>query len=317
MGTYLLRRIVSTIPVLLFLSAAAFLLSALLPGDAVSAMLAASEGMSPEVAAALRKQFGLDQPLPVRYLRWLGGLLTGDLGYSLHSSRSVISMISDRLPVTIILTGGAIGLALIIGVPLGFLAGVRPNSWLDRGLSVVAALGVSAPNFWLGILLVILFAQNLRWLPSFGYRDPLQHGFIAMLTYMILPWFTLSTARIVEVVRQVRSGTIEIMGLDFIRTARAKGLREQAVVWRHALRNVLIPVVTVTGLSVGRLLSGAVVTEQIFLLPGMGQLAINGVLHRDFPVVQGVVLVAGVATVAANLLADIAYGLLDPRIRYD
>jgi len=250
-------------------------------------------------------------------VQWLGRLSVGDLGRSLLSRQPVLDTILARLPVTIILTAGAIFLSLAIGIPLGLLAGMRPNSPADRLLSAVAALGVATPSFWLGILLGFVFAQSLGWLPSFGYRGPGEGGFWLMTQHMLLPWLTLSAARIVEVVRQVRSGTVEIMTQDFIRTARAKGLPERLVIWKHALKNVLVPVITVTGLAVGHLLSGAVVVEVIFLLPGMGTLVVEAVLQRDFPVTQGVVLTGAVATIGASLLADALYGLLDPRIRYD
>ncbi len=296
---------------------AAFMLVTLLPGDAVSALLAAAEGADPRIEESLRLQFGLDRPFAVRYAQWLARLAVGDLGRSLLSRQPVLDTILARLPVTIILTAGAILLSLVIGIPLGLLAGVRPNSPADRLLSGLAALGVATPSFWLGILLVFVFAQSLGWLPSFGYRSLPEGGLSEMLRHMLLPWLTLSAARIVEVVRQVRSGTAEIMTQDFIRTARAKGLPDRLVLWRHALKNVLVPVITVTGLAVGHLLSGAVVVEVIFLLPGMGTLVVEGVLQRDFPITQGVVLAGATATIAASLVADVLYGLLDPRVRYD
>lgn len=317
MATYLGRRLVATIPVLLLVTLATFLLVSLLPGDVVSAIQAATEGLDTEVTEALRMQFGLDRPLLVRYLRWLSRLAVGDLGRSLLGREPVLDAILARFPVTLLLTVGAVILSLAIGIPVGLAAGLRPNGALDRVLSTLAAVGVAAPGFWLGILLVFLFAQRLHWLPSFGYRSPVEFGLGTMAAYMLLPWITLATPRTVEVVRQVRSGMAEVMAQEFIRTARAKGLPERLVVWRHALRNVLIPVVTVTGLSAGHLLSGAVIVETVFLLPGMGTLAVEGVLTRDFPVVQGIVLVGATATVLANLLADLAYGVLDPRLRYD
>ncbi|MDR7520776.1 MAG: ABC transporter permease [Armatimonadota bacterium] len=317
MTTYLGRRLVATLPVLLLVTLTTFLLVSLLPGDVVSAIQAATEGIDVEVAESLRVQFGLDRPLLVRYLQWLTRLAAGDLGRSLLGHQPVLGVIVDRFPVTLLLTAGAVVLSLAIGIPVGLAAGLRPNSAFDRVLSALAAVGVAAPGFWLGILLVFLFAQRLHWLPSFGYRGPVEFGLGAMAAHMILPWITLATPRTVEVVRQVRSGMAEVMAQEYVRTARAKGLPERAVVSRHALRNVLIPVVTVTGLSAGHLLSGAVIVETVFLLPGMGTLAVEGVLTRDFPIVQGIVLVGASATILANLLADVAYGILDPRIRYD
>jgi len=311
------RRLVASLPVLLLVTLAAFLLVSLLPGDVVSALQAATEGLDPAVAEGLRVQFGLDRPLLARYVAWLWRLVRGDLGRSLLGHQPVLDTIVARIPVTLLLTGGAVVLSLVIGIPAGLAAGLRPHSPLDRMLSTLAAVGVAAPGFWLGILLVFVFAQRLGWLPSFGYRSLLEFGPGAAAAHMLLPWITLATPRAVEVVRQVRSGVAEVMTQEFIRTARAKGLPEGVVVWRHALRNVLIPVATVTGLSIGQLLSGAVVVETVFLLPGMGTLAVEGVLTRDFPVVQGIVLVGATATVLANLLADLAYGILDPRIRYD
>ncbi len=317
MAGFLGRRLVATLPVLLLVTLTTFLLVSLLPGDVVSAIQAATEGLEPEVADTLRVQFGLDRPLLVRYARWLSRLAVGDLGRSLLGHQPVLESILARLPVTLLLTTGALVLSLVIGIPVGLTAGLRPNSALDRVLSTLAAAGVAAPGFWLGILLVFVFAQRLRWLPSFGYRSPLEFGLGTMAVHMLLPWITLATPRTVEVVRQVRSGMAEVMAQEFIRTARAKGLPERIVVWRHALRNVLIPVITIAGLSAGHLLSGAVVVETVFLLPGMGTLAVEGVLTRDFPMVQGIVLVGATATVLANLLADLAYGVLDPRIRFD
>lgn len=270
MVRFVLKRVVAALPVLLLVSLIAFTVTAALPGDVVSAMLSGGEGPDPEVARALRQQFGLDRPLPERYLRWLGRLARGDLGRSLTSRQPVIEKIAHRLPVTLILASGAVLLSLVVGIPLGFVAGLRPNSRLDRLLSSLAALGMATPDFWLGILLGMFFTQRLGWLPSFGYRSPIEFGPIVMGRYLVLPWVTLATARIVAVARQVRSGTVEVMSQDFARTARAKGLSEP-MVWRHLLPHVLTPVVTTTGLALVILLSGAVVVEQVFLLPGLGR----------------------------------------------
>jgi peptide/nickel transport system permease protein len=316
LGAYLARRCMATVPVLLLVTIIAFLGLALLPGDVVSGMLAAGEGPDPEIARALRSQFGLDRPLPVRYAQWVARVARGDLGRSLVSRQPVLDKIRSRLPVTLILTGGALALSLLAGIPLGLVSGLRPNSRVDRLVSATTALGMATPDFWLGILLSILFAQRLGWVPSFGYKSPLEHGLGTAALYMLLPWCTLATARVVAVARQVRSGAIDLMAQDFIRTARAKGLPEPTI-WRHALPHVLIPVATTTGLALAVLLSGAVVVEQVFLLPGIGTLAVDALLARDVPVTQGIVLIGGVATVLSSLLADLTYGLLDPRVRYE
>ena len=327
MGRYILQRLLATIPVLLGVSVVIFLLLRLIPGDPVVIMIGA-ENATPEEVTRLRHVLGLDRGLPVQYVKFLGRLVTGDLGTSLSSDEPVRQLIRERLPATIELALAAVVVALVIAIPIGVVSAVRKYSLVDTAGTVAAMLGISMPNFWLGVMLIFLFALRLGWLPASGRGEPVMGGLWTLLTsgnpgalvtavvHLVLPAVTLGAALAAVVTRLTRSSMLEVIGQDYIRTARAKGLRGSRVVLHHALRNALIPVVTVIGLDLGALLGGAVITETIFAWPGIGRLAIRSIIQRDFPVVQGVVLMIAVVRICANLAVDVIYAIIDPRIRY-
>jgi peptide/nickel transport system permease protein len=313
-GRYLLRRLGTVVPVLLVVSVVVFSLIHLTPGDPVTIML--REEADPATAATLRRQLGLDRPLPVQYLTWLGHALRGDLGRSIRTNQPVAEAIRQRMPVTLSLAAAALLGALLVGLPAGILAAVRRNSAVDLLTAALAVSGVSLPTFWLGVLLVFWFSVTLGWLPPIGWVSP-SRDLVGWLRSLILPAVTLGTAIAAVVMRMTRTSLVEVLDVDYIRTARAKGLAERRILLGHALRNALIPVVTEVGLQAGALLGGAVITETIFALPGIGRLLVDAIFQRDFPIVQGVVLVLAVNFLAVSFLVDLAYAWLDPRIRYD
>ncbi|HEU5298941.1 MAG TPA: nickel ABC transporter permease [bacterium] len=327
MGRYILQRLLATIPVLLGVSLVIFALLRMIPGDPVVIMIGA-ENATPEEIARLRHVLGLDRGIHVQYVKFMGRLATGDLGTSLSSDEPVARLIGERLPATVELALAAVAVALLIAIPIGVVSAVRKYSLLDTAGTVTALLGISMPNFWLGVMLIFLFALRLGWLPASGRGEPVMAGVWTLVTsgsaaglvtavlHLILPAVTLGAALAAVVTRLTRSSMLEVIGQDYIRTARAKGLRGTAVVLHHALRNALIPVVTVIGLDLGALLGGAVITETIFAWPGIGRLAIRSIVQRDFPVVQGVVLMIAVVRIATNLIVDVIYAIIDPRIRY-
>ncbi len=310
---FILARLVSTIPVLLFISVAIFLMLHLTPGDPVKIML--GDDATPEAVTALRTDLGLDKPLPVQYLRWLGNLLRGDLGRSIRTHQPVTEAIVSRLPVTLELAFLALIVALLIGIPAGIIAAIRRNSVADIASTTVALMGISLPNFFLGILLILLLSLRLRILPPSGYvpfvQNPLEN-----LKLMVMPAVSLGAALAGIIARLMRSSLLEALGAEYVRTARAKGLSGHAVILGHALKNSLIPVVTVVGLQTGALLGGAILTETVFALPGIGRLVVDNIFARDFPVVQGVILFLALTRIASNLVADLLYAKLDPRITY-
>jgi peptide/nickel transport system permease protein len=273
------------------------------------------ENLDPEAYTTVRKEFGLDRPIPVQYVMWLSKTLQGDLGRSLHTREPVLTIISTHLPRTLYLTLGAMLVSLLIAVPAGVVAALRRNSFLDTAATVSAMVGVAVPNFWLGVMCILFFGVTLGWLPVSGYVGVLEDPWMS-LQHMLLPAVTLGTAIAAEVTRMTRSSLLEVLDRDYILTARAKGLREQSVILVHALKNALIPVVTIVGLQMGRLFGGAVVTESIFAVPGLGTLLVSGIFSRDFPIVQAVVLVMALAVLGCNLIVDLLYTWLDPRIRY-
>jgi ABC-type dipeptide/oligopeptide/nickel transport system permease component len=327
MARFIVRRLFGLIPLLLGVSVVIFALMRLIPGDPVVIMIGA-ENATPEEMARLRRVLGLDQSLPIQYARFLGRLVTGDLGMSLASDEPVSRLIRERLPATVELALAAVAVALVIAIPAGVISAVRRYSAIDTAGTVAALLGISLPNFWLGVMLIFLFSVRLGWLPASGRGEPVLAGLGTLLTsgslaglglaisHLALPALTLGSALAAVVTRLTRSSMLEVIGQDYIRTARAKGLRSARVVMHHALRNALIPVVTVVGLEFGTLLGGAVITETIFAWPGIGRLAIRSIIQRDFPVVQGVVLMIAIVRVCANLAVDVAYAAIDPRIRY-
>ncbi|MBM3539832.1 MAG: ABC transporter permease [Alphaproteobacteria bacterium] len=312
MFSYLVQRLGTIIPTLFFVSILIFSLQQLLPGDA--ALILAGEDRDPNVVAYLRAKFHLDEPLPVRYLYWIGGVLQGDLGDSLRIQQPVLDLILQKLPVTVQLASMAMVIALVIGISAGIVSAVLKDSVWDYAANVVALWGLSTPNFWLGIMLILLFSVSLGWLPASGYVSPFE-DLKASLASMIMPAFVLGNAIAAVLMRHTRSAMLQVLNADYVRTARAKGLVERIVVLKHALRNALIPIITLGALEFGTLLSGAVLTEQVFTIPGFGKLIVDAVFNRDYAVVQGVVLVTATTYITLNLLADLAYFLVNPRLR--
>lgn len=310
---YLLRRLVEALPTLFLVSVVVFFLTRILPGDPVRLLL--GEEPDPKVAEEVRRSLGLDRPLLVQYASWLWNLFQGDLGRSIKDGTPVARLILEKLPTTIELATLAMLVALAIGLPSGVVAAVRRGTWIDGLVTSTSLMGVSVPNFFLGILLIYLFSLRLGWVPPSGYVelwiDPKRN-----LLLMVLPAFTLGTALAGAIARFTRNSLLEVLSQDYIRTAKAKGVSFAAVVLKHGLRNAAIPIVTVLGLEVGGLLGGAVVTEQIFSIPGFGRLVVDAVFTRDFTVLQGVVLTSALAVFVVNTAVDVLYALIDPRIRY-
>ena len=301
------------VPVLVLVSVVIFMIIHLTPGDPVLVML--GEEASPEARDRLREELGLNAPLPVQYVLWAGRVVRGDLGHSIRTHQPVSEAILQRLPVTIELSLAAMLVSLSIALPAGIISALRRNTAADIGSSILALLGVSVPNFFLAILLIYVFALNLRWLPPIGFT-PIIQDFGANLRGLIMPAVTLGTALAAVTTRQMRGSLLEVLGNDYIRTAWAKGLREGLVIQRHALKNALIPVITVVGLQMGNLLGSAIITETIFALPGVGRMVVDSIFQRDFPMVQGIVLYLALIFLVINLLVDMTYAYLDPRIRY-
>ncbi len=312
MLAFLLKRLAQIVPTLIFVSMLIFGLQQLLPGD--PAKVLAGEEQDPTVIAHLRAKLHLDEPLPVRYTLWLGGVLRGDLGESVRNQQPVLELVAQKLPVTLQLAGMAFVIALFIGVPAGIVSAVARGSAWDTAANAFALWGISTPNFWLGILMILLFSVQLGWLPASGYVSPFE-DLRANLAAMIMPAFVLGNAIAGVLMRHTRSAMLAVLSSDYVRTARAKGLRERTVVLKHALRNALTPVITLGALELGTLLSGAVLTEQVFTIPGFGKLIVDSVFNRDYAVVQGVVLVTATAYIGLSLLADLAYFLVNPRLR--
>jgi peptide/nickel transport system permease protein len=312
MLTFLGNRILQLIPTLFFVSVIIFSLQQLLPGDPATVM--AGEERDPAVIAQIRSQYRLDRPIPVQYLYWVKGVLTGDLGESMRIKQPVRSLILEKLPVTLQLGLMAIVIAVTIGVSAGIVSAVKRGTVWDYAANVFALWGLSTPNFWLGIMLIFLFSVELGWLPASGYV-PLTEDWRQSLASTIMPAFVLGNAIAAVLMRHTRSAMLQALGSDYVRTARAKGLFERSVVLKHAMRNALTPVITLGALELGTLLSGAVLTEQIFTIPGFGKLIVDAVFNRDYAVVQGVVLVTATIYITLNLLADIAYVLVNPRLR--
>jgi len=310
---FLLQRLATIVPTLFFVSVLIFGLQQLLPGDPAIAL--AGEERDPETIRYLREKFHLDDPLPVRYWYWASGVLQGDLGDSVRIQKPVMELILEKLPVTIQLATMAMLIALAIGITAGVISAVKKDTWLDYAANVFALWGLSTPNFWLGILLILLFAVQLGWLPASGYVSPFE-DLKANLSAMIMPAFVLGNAIAAVLMRHTRSAMLQVLSSDYVRTARAKGLDERVVVLKHALRNALIPVITLGALEFGTLLSGAVLTEQVFTIPGFGKLIVDAVFNRDYLVVQGVVLFTATVYITLNLLADIAYFVVNPRLRH-
>lgn len=307
-----IRRLLAAIPVMVLVATGVFLLLFLTPGDPAAVIL--GPDAKPEQVAELRAKLGLDQPVYVQLVQWYARLLHGDLGQSIFLNRPVTAAIAERAEPTILLTILALLVAVVVGLPAGVVSALRRGRWQDTSVMLVAIGGVSMPTFWLGLNLIFVFGVLFRWLPVAGYQ-PLSAGLWENLRYMIMPAVTLGLAQGALLARMTRSMMLETLGEDYVRTARAKGLAEDRVVLAHALRNALIPLVTVIGLSFAILIGGAVITEQVFNIPGVGRLLIQAVARRDYPVVQGVVLIVAGLYVIINLLVDILYAYLDPRLR--
>jgi peptide/nickel transport system permease protein len=313
MGRYIIRRLVALVPVLLMVSLIAFGLVHLTPGDPVANIL--GERATTEDIERVRRQLGLDRPLPIQYVTWLGNVLRGDFGRSVFIDQPVTSMLVERIEPTLLLAGTALLLTVLIGIPAGVFAAMRHNSTLDQSLMVLALLGVSMPNFWLGLNLILLFSVFLGWFPSGGYT-PISEGFFRALQSVALPAIALGFSQAALVARITRATMLEVLQTDYVRTARAKGLDWLDVNFRHALKNALLPTITVIGVVAAVLIGGAAVTETVFTMPGAGRLVVNSVLRRDYPVVQGAILLVAFLYVLLNLLVDIIYVYIDPRIRY-
>ena len=312
MLNFIARRLLQLIPTLFFVSVLIFSLQQLLPGDPATIM--AGEERDPEVIAQIRHQYRLDQPIPVQYIDWVKGVVSGDLGESMRIHVPVRDLVLEKLPVTAQLAGMAIIIALVIGVGAGIVSAVKKNSAWDYAANGLALWGISTPNFWLGIMLIFFFSVKLEWLPASGYV-PLTEDWKASLAATIMPAFVLGNSIAAVLMRHTRSAMLQVLDSDYVRTARAKGLSERTVIFKHAMRNALTPVITLGALELGTLLSGTVLTEQIFTIPGFGKLIVDSVFNRDYAVVQGVVLVTATMYITLNLIADVAYILVNPRLR--
>ena len=311
MLAFLARRVIIAIPTVILISIFVFSLQHLLPGDPILVM--AGEERDPELIAALREKYRLNDPIPIQYLAWAGNALQGDLDISLRTQQPVLELIGEKLPVTVQLAVMALVIAIIIGIPAGVLSAYKKGTWVDWVANIIALSGLSVPNFWLGIMLILLVSVKLGWLPASGYM-PLTEDPLQSIRVMIMPAFVLGTAIAATLMRHTRSAILSVLKSDYVRTARAKGLKERVVLIKHALRNALVPVVTVITLLFGELLAGAVLTEQIFTIPGFGKLVVDAVFNRDYAVVQGIVLCTGIAFIFMNILADAAYRVLNPRM---
>ncbi len=305
MFNYLIRRILTTIPLLLGVVLVVTISFDLIPGDPAALIL--GEFGTPEAIAALRTDLGLDRSLPVRYVDYVGDILRGDLGQSIRDKRPVTEILAETFPFTVQLALAAITLVLLVGIPIGIAAAARPGSWIDNTIRVASLAGLSMPVFWTGIVFMVIFSVNLRWFPVSG---------TGTWRHLVLPAVTLALPSIAVVARMTRATVLEVLREDYIRTARAKGVGDLSLLYKHTLRNALIPVVTVLGLQLGQMLGGAVLTETVFAWPGVGRLTVFAIFNRDFVLMQGLVLVLAFVYVMVNLLVDLSYGLIDPRVRY-
>ncbi|NIA67116.1 ABC transporter permease [Pelagibius litoralis] len=315
MSGYLLRRSIGALIVMWAVATLVFFMLRIVPGDPFAAMMADAGDM--EAVEALRRKFGLDQPMYIQYLKWFSNALQGDFGTSIYGARvPVQQLLLEAIPRTLSIAGLSFIIALIIAVPAGLIAATKRNTGWDHGVTLFAFLGLSMPDFWLAILLIVFLAVNISWLPAIGY-EPLSAGFWPWLSHLILPAIAVGTGFAAIIARMIRSAMLEVLKTDYMRVARAKGLKQSTLMIYHALPNALIPVVTVIGIAFALLMSGAVVVENVFSIKGLGRLLIQGILNRDYPVVQGAILVVSAIFVFSNLLVDMLYGVIDPRIRYD
>ena len=312
---YALRRLLLAVPVLFGVSVLVFAVLHLAPGDPAAIMLGAQA--TKEDVERLHRDLGLDQPLVIQYFRWIGQVARGDLGRSIPLGRAVLPEVLLRFKATLVLTTGALSIAVLLGLVAGIVSAVKQYSWLDRLSMGVAVTGVSLPVFWTGIMLIIVFALQLRWFPASGMSSPYGSGVGDVLWHLVLPAVTLGTASAAALARLTRSSVLEIIRQDYVRSARAKGLAERAVIARHVLKNAINPIITVLGVQVGFLLGGAILTETVFSWPGLGSMMVRAIQARDYPLVQGGVLLIATTFVVVNLAVDLLYAIFDPRIRYD
>ena len=315
MSRYLALRLLGALPTLVGVSVLTFLFIRLIPGDAIAARLGTSTVLSPDQLASLRSYFGLDQPLPVQYWTWITALLHGDAGFSIRTGRPVLVEIGERLPATLELAAAAAAIAIALGIPLGLVSAMRPGTRVDVAARIGGLVGLSLPSFWLGTLIIVLFSLYLRWLPNTGGYVNFATDPLGNLRLMLFPAITLGVALAAATMRMTRSAMLDVLGADYVRTAKAKGLRPALIVRRHVLKNGLIVVVTLLGIQVGQLLGGTVVVEEIFSIPGVGRMLLTAIVQRDYALVQGAVLVIAILFVATNIVVDLLYGYLDPRIR--
>ena len=315
MGRYIIRRLIHAIFVIWGCATLVFFMLRMIPGDPVIQMLGPE--YTPEAAVALRHKLGLDEPVLTQYVRWITNVARGDLGGSIASGETVADAIKSGVPKTASLTLVSFLIATTIALPAGIIAALQRNKPVDYIASFIAFIGVSMPSFWFGIILILVFAVQLKWLPAIGYAEIADKGVGEWLKRLILPGLAIGAGYAAILMRFVRAGLLEVMSSDYVRTARAKGVRERSVIVRHALRNALIPVVTVAGIQLALLLSGTVVTETVFSIRGLGRILVGAIFDRDYPIVQGVILLISVVFVLANLVVDVLYTFLDPRIRYE
>ena len=313
MYTYIVKRIIAVVPVMMVVAVVVFMLLHLTPGD--PAAIIAGDYAKPEDIVRIRQQLGLDQPLYIQFFNWLGAILQGDLGVSIFSNLPVSHLILQRLEPTVMLSLSTIIFSVLIAVPMGVWAAWRSGTWIDRSVMVFAVIGFSVPVFVIAYMLMYVFSLGLGWFPVQGYK-PISEGFFPFLQSIALPTVALGVVYVALIARISRASMLEVLSEDYVRTARAKGLAEQSVLMRHALKNASIPIVTIIGIGIALLIGGVVVTESVFNLPGLGRLTVSAVLHRDYPIIQGVILVFSAAYVAVNLLIDLSYTFLDPRITY-
>lgn len=314
MREYALRRLVTMVPVLFIISIISFSLLFLLPGDPALTMLGEDVG-DEETYQNLRKELGLDEPIWVQYGYWLGRTLQGDLGTSIRTREPVSDILLSRLPVTLYYGFAGLALGATLGITVAVISALKPGSKIDAFGTLLAMGGVAIPSFWLALLLMYVFSLMLGWLPPSGYISPFKDP-TASAKLLIMPAIVLGTGSSAVIMRQGRSALLEVLSQDYITTARSRGLSERLVVWRHALKNAMVPVITILGLQIGNLVNGAVITETVFGIPGVGRTTVDAIFFRDFPVLQGAVLMLTIAVLLANLLTDLAYGYVDPRIRY-
>jgi len=317
MTTYIIRRLIQCAVVLLIVTVIIFIAVRLLPGDPLLMLVSSTETeeFTMEQLQELRRQYGLEKPLIVQYFEWAGNIFRGDLGRSLVSKLPVHEEILRRIPITLHIGILSFIISIILGIPAGIICAVKRSSWIDNVVTTLANLGITVPNFWLGVLMIYLFALYLDWLPTMGYTSPFDDFWLST-RMLIMPVFCLMIGAVSMNTRQVRSAMLEVLHQDYIRTAWSKGLRFRVVILKHALRNAIVPIVTLLGLGVPLVLGGSVLIEQVFSIPGMGRLAVDAIMRQDYPYVQAISLLMAAAVVFANLIVDLAYGWIDPRVRY-